>query len=155
MKAIIGTMRGQIDCKRFHMPGVKIAIDCQCGRRVEKDLSGPHYLAYPTVGEAFEEIVFCTDCGTETPVRVLLDVTLTAVALQDELLRKPPAKPKLTVKELAQALDEAFEADGWGDIDPYLFKEAAVEDSDHKRDADGLRETLRRAVDKLNARGAL
>lgn len=58
----------------------------------------------------------------------------------------------LTVEKLATLLFESFEEDSWGDVDPYLFKEVAepVEDSDHQRDADGLREVLQRVVDRLN-----
>ncbi len=59
---------------------------------------------------------------------------------------------KLTVEQLASALRDAFNADGWGDIDPYLFREVVepVEDSDHAEDAEALRATLQRAVDTLN-----
>ncbi len=59
---------------------------------------------------------------------------------------------QLTVKQLATALCDAFHDDGWGDIDPYLFDEVIepVEDSDHAEDAEALRVTLQRAVDKLN-----
>ena len=57
----------------------------------------------------------------------------------------------ITVKQLAQALSEAFETDDWGDVDPYLFKEVVdpVADSDHAADVTALRSTLQRAVDKL------
>lgn len=60
---------------------------------------------------------------------------------------------KLTVEKLAKALLDSFEADQWGDIDPYLFNEVLepVEDSDHAKDAEALRVVLQRAVDVLNA----
>jgi hypothetical protein len=83
-------------------------------------------------------------------IRVLADEPVA-----DELLRKPPAK--FTVKELAQALAEAFEADGWGDVDPYLFKEVVepIGDSEHAADAEALGRTLQLVVKKLKERGVL
>jgi hypothetical protein len=58
----------------------------------------------------------------------------------------------LTAEKLAKILDEEFEQDNWGDIDPYLFKEVVkpVKDSDHADDAEALREVLERVVKRLN-----
>lgn len=60
----------------------------------------------------------------------------------------------ITVEELAGLLDESFEEDNWGDIDPYLFREVIkpVKDSDHAEDVGALRQVLQRVVDKLNTR---
>lgn len=60
---------------------------------------------------------------------------------------------KLTVEMLAQALDESFEDDGWGTVDPYLLKEVIepVEHSCHTEDAEALRKVLQRTIDRLEA----
>lgn len=61
---------------------------------------------------------------------------------------------KLTVGRLAKLLSDSFEEDGWGDMDPYWLKEVVtpIEDSDHAKEAEALREVLQRVVDKINGK---
>jgi hypothetical protein len=60
----------------------------------------------------------------------------------------------ITTKQLARILHEEFDRDGWGDIDPYLFKVVGAgkddEDDDDFNNAEDLREVLERATARIN-----
>ena len=61
----------------------------------------------------------------------------------------------MDAKQLAKILFEEFEQDGWGDINPYLFKQVASgeyttpEDGGPTRDEGGMEEVLTRAAAKI------
>ena len=55
----------------------------------------------------------------------------------------------LEVKKLARIMHEEFERDGWGDIDPFLFKLVVDCEDDEDDDVMGLRSVLERVVKRL------
>lgn len=56
---IEGTMRGEMDEKRFYLPGVVVRDACpKCGAAYERDYVGS-YLSYPTAGEPFDLTLYC------------------------------------------------------------------------------------------------
>jgi hypothetical protein len=74
-----GKARGQLDVKRFYLPGVTISDDCpKCRREVAYPLStgNDRYLSYPIVGEPSDFHFYCHECGAEWTVRLLLTISL-------------------------------------------------------------------------------
>lgn len=68
-------------------------------------------------------------------------------------------KKAFTPEELARILQEEFDRDSWGDIDPYLFKivadgtagknEDGEQDEESLRDETGMKEVLARAARRI------
>lgn len=63
----------------------------------------------------------------------------------------------MTVQEFSAILSEEFERDAWGDIDPYLFKGIANEETDPDdngeidRDTESMREALERILERVKS----
>lgn len=77
MIKIKGTCKGQMDDKRFKVPGVIVEDECpKCGAAWKADLGKDHYLCYPIVGKPYDLNGYCHKCQAEWSVRVILRVSL-------------------------------------------------------------------------------
>lgn len=77
---ITGTMKGELDVKRFYMPGVKIKCKCPaCGAPWEMDMA-LDYLSYPSAGKPTNASGYCGKCEHEWPVMVIVRVTVEAAS---------------------------------------------------------------------------
>lgn len=64
-----------IDVKRLPWPGSFEAACPKCGEK--RVVNGEdRYLSYPTANEPFDFIVYCRECSTEWPVKVVLHFSL-------------------------------------------------------------------------------
>ena len=75
---VTGKMYGEIDCKRFYMPGVELMALCpKCGAGCGI-LYDTQYLSYPVANEWTTETLVCPDCEPhfEFPVKIRLKVEL-------------------------------------------------------------------------------
>lgn len=73
---IIGSFVGNVDCKRFYMPGIKAFSVCpNCKREHEIDFI-EQYLSYPVVNR-FQNIYFyCEPCNENWEEEAMLEVKL-------------------------------------------------------------------------------
>ena len=59
----------------------------------------------------------------------------------------------LTAQKLAEILYKELEADNWGDIDPYIFKEIALQEkgwTDNEEYVPFMEKLLERVIEKIN-----
>lgn len=59
----------------------------------------------------------------------------------------------MNAKRLAQILDEEFQRDSWGDLDPWLFKIVAGSqdaEEEEEENANALREVMERVASRIN-----
>ena len=76
-----GVMSGDLDVKRFYLPGVVIHSQCpKCGAEYARDMADS-YLSYPTAGEPFAYGCYCAreGCEHEWEMMMRIDVTLSVV----------------------------------------------------------------------------
>ncbi len=80
---IIGSFCGEIEMKRFYLPGIEIKGRCPSGHEIILDLSD-HYLAYPQPEKPDTIECICYQCSDEChsvylKVDVILSVTIALV----------------------------------------------------------------------------
>lgn len=76
---IQGNMIGEIDVKRFYLPGIELHAECHgCGEVLETDFD-IEYLGYPPVGKPFKHEMWCEHCDVETTVMLKLNVQLRVI----------------------------------------------------------------------------
>lgn len=77
--AIEGAPAGEVDCKRFYLPGVVLRTVCpKCSAPHVRDF-GDHYLSYPTMNAPEVHTLYCDGCSHEWPVTLRLTVSLAEV----------------------------------------------------------------------------
>lgn len=75
---IIGSFVGNVECKRFYMPGIKAFSVCpKCKEERELDFKD-QYLSYPVVNRFQNVYFFCEPCNTDWEEEVKLEVSLKA-----------------------------------------------------------------------------
>lgn len=76
---ITGKATGEIDVKRFYMPGVKLESDCpECKTKNKQDM-GDDYVSYPSFNTEFGFGFYCHECNHEWEEDVIIEVKLKAV----------------------------------------------------------------------------
>jgi len=76
---IEGECEGEIDVKRFYIPGVCLYDLCpKCEEEIEMDL-GVMYLSYPIVGEEKTVHFYCEECDEEWDNTIILEMTIKSV----------------------------------------------------------------------------
>lgn len=76
---VIGRASGQIDVKRFYIPGVKVIGNCKhCGKPVSFDMAS-HYLSYPVFGSESTEYFYCEPCDENTEFKIQLDLRISVL----------------------------------------------------------------------------
>lgn len=78
MVIIEGAATGDIDVKRFYLPGVVIKDICKCGSEMVKDMK-KDYFSYPAWGVPEDLHLYCRDCNTETKVKIKISCKLEVV----------------------------------------------------------------------------
>lgn len=79
MFKITGSFKGEVDCKRFYMPGVVASDICpKCAKDIVLD-HNQHYIEYPTIGTPCLLYFYCSGCDTDWTRKVLLNLQITAV----------------------------------------------------------------------------
>jgi len=74
-----GAMVGEIEVKRFHMPGVTIRATCPaCSEPYAADMARGYFM-YPAVASPFTTNCHCRSCDHDWTVTVRIDVTLSVV----------------------------------------------------------------------------
>ena len=79
------TGNGQVfrtEVKRFRVPVVVEGECFGCGEKLTRELGTPGgigYLSYPIAHEPFTESLYCEECDTETPVKLLLKISVEIV----------------------------------------------------------------------------
>ena len=76
---VTGTAYGEIDVKRFYIPGIKIKGKCKhCGKKVVFDLS-EHYITNPVIGGTNQEWFYCEACDQNTELNIKIDISVTVI----------------------------------------------------------------------------
>jgi len=76
---IEGQFHGEIDQKRFYMPGTKFIDTCRvCQRQAIWD-GKQEYLSYPDVGKPIDFDWYCPDCGNEWNTKILIQISISEV----------------------------------------------------------------------------
>jgi len=76
MAKIIGSVNGQMDIKRFHLPGVKIEDNCpDCLKPIHWN-GDSDYLGYPKLNSPVDFYFNCTDCGKSWTVQGSLAISI-------------------------------------------------------------------------------
>jgi hypothetical protein len=71
-----GEVQGQLDVKRFQLPGLTVRGECpECSKPFALDLKS-HYLSYPTVGTPVTVHTCCEHCDREFAFDVTVRLTL-------------------------------------------------------------------------------
>ena len=77
---ITGQMKGQIDCKRFYMPGVRVHSECpKCGKHFDNEFEGDSF-NNPFANEPEKLYFYCDHCNEEWQVPVILKVSLEIIS---------------------------------------------------------------------------
>jgi hypothetical protein len=73
---IIGSFIGNVECKRFYMPGIKVVSVCpKCNEERELDFND-QYLSYPVVNR-FQNIYFyCEPCEENWDEEIMLEIKI-------------------------------------------------------------------------------
>lgn len=80
MIAITGKCSGQIEVKRFYMPGIVIDAVCpNCNEMVVDDFA-ENYISFPEVGSPFIYGLYCRECEHEWEFKLQLDITLKVIS---------------------------------------------------------------------------
>lgn len=73
---IKGKPEGEIDEKRFYLPGVVVNWKCDnCGHQHVHDFY-QHHLSYPKMNVLFDETLWFTECNHEETVKLMLRINL-------------------------------------------------------------------------------
>lgn len=77
MNKIVGKFtEGNIDVKRFYLPGISLESCCpKCGMKVTRDF-GANYISYPVVGKPEPAYMYCEECDEEWRVSLILDISV-------------------------------------------------------------------------------
>lgn len=79
MAKIKGFFKGELDVKRFYLPGIVIEDNCsECNKLVKFDGEND-YLSYPNMDELQMIHMYCEDCNHDwsLPVKLEVKVSLT------------------------------------------------------------------------------
>ncbi len=83
---INGTCDGQIEEKRFRLPGVAIEAECpNCQHPNINNLGGDDYLTFPWANKPFAYYLCCRECDHEWTINVVLNISLTLAESQEPL----------------------------------------------------------------------
>lgn len=73
---IVGKASGEIDVKRFYIPGLEVQGNCpKCRAEFTRDFS-TDYLSYPQIGEPKTLHLYCPECDHEWQRQMVLDISL-------------------------------------------------------------------------------
>ena len=77
---IIGENVGQVDTKRFYIPGVMLGATCpDCKSEVFQDFHGNDYLINPVMGVPIERTIYCEHCYHEWTCKIIVKIDVKVV----------------------------------------------------------------------------
>jgi len=73
---IIGSFIGNVECKRFYMPGIKVFSVCpKCNEERELDFNN-QYLSYPVVNRFQPFYFYCKPCEENWEEEAMLEIKI-------------------------------------------------------------------------------